>query len=145
MSRRIAPWRWFVALVGLSFGLGAMTVVVANMSGGGPSAGLILAGLALAALVILGFWLMGRYWSQIDEAAREAHKWAWYWGSNVALIPAVLGLVLLMRRPELTPPLWPGLEATPAHYMATGGFAVMLLLLIGYGVAWALWWFWKSR
>ena len=145
MASRIAPWRWIVALFALSFGLGAVLAVFSAMSReAGPVliAAMVLVVVGLSALAV---WLTTKYWSRIDEAAREAHKWAWFWGGNIAIVPAVLGFVLLVERPDLGTPLLPGFEPTPAHYVATGGLLVLLLLMAGYVIAWVGWWLWKGR
>ena len=145
MSNRIAPWRWIIALFGLSFGLGIVLSMFGSMSrDAGPAIVALMAAVVIG-LCALALWLMAMYWRRIDEAAREAHKWAWFWGGNIALIPAVLGFVALLERPDLGTPLLPGLEATPAHYVATGGVLVLGLLLVGYGLAWVGWWLWKGR
>lgn len=145
MSAPIAPWRWIVALFGLSVALGAVLGIFSGMTRGATPVALIVMALVVVGLTALMLWLMAMYWRRIDEAAREAHKWAWFWGANVALIPAVLGFVILLERPDLEAPLWPGFEATPAHYVATGGLIVIGLLMVGYGVAWLGWWLWKGR
>ena len=144
-AKQIAPWRWLVALLGLSLGLGATVGIYAAMSREASVGGLILMGLVLAGLMAVGVWLVAMYWRRIDEAAREAHKWAWFWGGNVALMPLIVGLFFLLERPDLQVPLWPGLQAGPAGYVATGGFIVVFTLLIGYSLAWLYWWLWKSR
>ena len=101
--------------------------------------------LVVTGLSALAVWLTVMYWRRIDEAAREAHKWAWFWGGNIALIPVMVGFVLLLQRPDLGAPLWPGFPPEPAYYVATGGVIVVFSLLAGYGLAWLAWWLWKSR
>jgi len=144
-AKQIAPWRWLVALLGLSLGLGATVGIYAAMSREASVGSLILMGLVVAGLMAVGVWLVAMYWRRLDEAAREAHKWAWFWGGNVALLPLIVGLFFLLERPDLQVPLWPGLHAGPAGYVATGGFIVVFTLLIGYSLAWLYWWLWKSR
>lgn len=140
-----APWQWLIALVVVSALLGGVLAVASNAAPGLGLGALILAVVLVIALAALGGWLISIYWHQIDEAAREAHKWAWYWGGNVALLPLVIGLTLLFQNPDTQVPLWPGLEANPAGYVATGGLAVMFTLIAGYILAWLYWWLWKSR
>ena len=144
-THRIAPWRWLVALFGLTFGLGSVLGIASAMSRGAGIGVLALVGLVIVGLVALAVWLSAMYWRRIDEAAREAHKWAWFWGGNIALVPLLLGFFVLMERPDLGAPLWPGFEATPAGYVATGGTLVIFALITSYGLAWLYWWLWKSR
>lgn len=145
MPAPIAPWRWIVALFALSAALGIVLGVFSSMVGGSGPLAIVLMGLVVTALSALMIWLSAKYWGRIDEAAREAHKWAWFWGANIALLPALIGFILLVERPDIEAPLWPGFDATPAHYVATGGLIVIGLLGIGYGLAWLGWWFWKGR
>lgn len=141
----IAPWRWIVALFGLSFGFGAVLAVFATMTRDADLWALVLMAVVVAGLSALAVWITAMYWRRIDEAAREAHKWAWFWGGNIALVPVMIGFVLLLQRPDLGAPLWPGFDPTPAYYVATGGIIVVFFLIIGYALAWLFWWFWKSR
>jgi len=142
---RIAPWRWLAALFALAVGLGGLLGVASSVSRGASLGALALMALATAGLTALGVWLAVMYWRRLDEAAREAHKWSWFWGGNIALIPLLVGFFVLVERPEFGAPLWPGLEATPGNYVVTGGLAVAFALMAGYGVAWLYWWLWKSR
>ena len=94
-------------------------------------------------LLMVGSMAAGVAWMRsIDEAAREAHKSAWFWGGSGGM--AVGGvLVCLATLPQADslhmPPLFDG-RTDPAAYAATGAFGMMLLMLIGYTVAWAWWW-----
>ena len=144
-ASRVAPWRWLVALFILAFGLGGVLGIAASMARGANLGLLILMGMVAAGLMALGVWLSAMYWRRIDEAAREAHKWAWFWGGNLAMAPLLVGFIILVERPELTPPLWPGFEAEPSGYVATGGLVVVFSLLLGYGLAYTYWWLWKNR
>ncbi|ESQ81221.1 hypothetical protein [Asticcacaulis sp. YBE204] len=95
----------------------------------------------LIACTIGGFIGLGIavvWWKRSDEAVREAHKWAWYWGGSVGLIvPAViLGMSML------------GIEVLPDAYVASTGLSgpasgiliTLLPMFAGYIVAWAVWW-----
>lgn len=111
---------------GLSFGPGLMAIVV-------------LAGI----LMIATFWLGARWMKSIDEAAQEAHKWSWYWGGSVGLAAGmVLTFVgsLPMGANLHIESVFDG-RTDPAAYMATGAVAIVALMMIGYLLAWALWWF----
>ena len=144
-GRRIAPWRWLAAFLGLCTGLGAALAIFASMSRGAQPGGWIMMGLIIVGLSAIGAWLVGMYWRQIDEAAREAHKWAWFWGGNAVSLPLLIAFVFLNERPEIGVPLLPGFDAGPAGYVATGGMITMFALLFGYSIAWLFWWLWRSR
>lgn len=83
-------------------------------------------------------WLVLKAWSRMDEAAREAHKWAWYWGGALGIIP---GFVIANSR-SLGLELAGRLGFTePSELIEFGGVAVLLSMLVGYLLAWGLWWF----
>ena len=101
-----------------------------------PSVGVeALTVVMMAAVLGVSFW----WWSRLDEAAREAHKWAWYWGgSSGMLIGLVLMLVLKTRPADIALPA--SLGQTPADLLLNGMMAILLFQLVGYGLAWAWWW-----
>jgi len=78
----------------------------------------------------------------IDEAAQEAHKWSWYWGGSAGLGVGVVALLLSMApaSENWSVPTLDG-RTDPVAYAASGAFGLMVVLLIGYGIAWAWWWF----
>ena len=75
------------------------------------------------------------YWRTIDEVAKEAQKWAWFWGGSIGM---GLGFVATAVRPIGLASLFEG--ADPAHLMAYGGITVMVGQLLGFTIAWAYWW-----
>ena len=116
---------------GVAGGLSAMV-------GGDGAVQIAIRGLAMAAAMAVGMLACRRWWNSIDEAAREAHKWAWWWGSTYGLAIAGVGLLTLMTTR--------GGEAliladrSPADVLITGAGAVVLVQTVGYGIAWAVWW-----
>ncbi len=80
------------------------------------------------------------WWRRTDEAAREAHKWSFFWGATCGI--SVLGVAL--------PPLLPGdglvrlarrLDfQTDTDLVLFGLLLVMGVQLVGYTIAWAIWW-----
>ena len=96
--------------------------------------GLMLVVMA-GALAVCLYW-----WRRTDEAAREAHKWSFFWGATCGI--AVLGVAL--------PPLLPGggLVRLARGFDFDGEtglvlFGLLLALivqLVGYTIAWAVWW-----
>jgi energy-coupling factor transporter transmembrane protein EcfT len=92
-------------------------------------------GVMMAAVLGVSVW----WWRRLDEAAREAHKWAWYWGgSSGMLIGLVLMLTLTTRPADIAIPA--GLGETPADLVGAGMLIILGFQLVGYGLAWAWWW-----
>ncbi len=110
---------------------------------------------------MLLFWVIGAFavitmvicmifsfkWMQsIDEAAREAHKAAWFWGGTGGMSLGMV-LVILSSLPQaerLPLSTWLDGRTDPAAFMATGALAMLLLMTLGYTIVWA-WWWWKRR
>ena len=56
--------------------------VSAAVGDGGWSSAPTVAG-AVGLAMAVGLWVCARWWRGLDEAAQEAHKWAWWWGSSL--------------------------------------------------------------
>ena len=102
---------------------------------------------AVAVVALIGAMAVTVAWMRsIDEAAREAHKSAWFWGGCGGM--AVAGvLVILASMPQAATvdiPVWFPDRTDPAAYAATGAAGLALLMIAGYTLAWA-WWWWKRR
>ncbi len=130
-----------VAAFGLVFGLslvigvfaGIGSVFVSDIPGpSGLAASLAVNGVAMGAALILCIW----WWRRIDEAAREAHKWAWWWGGCTgALVGATILLTALSRDSGM------GFGGLPLPEVLVAGMSLMFACqVIGYTVAWAVWW-----
>lgn len=80
------------------------------------------------------------WWQGLDEAAREAHKWAWWWGSTFSL--AVGGVVLITLTMAMNPAeMNEALRDTTAIDLVAGGaMGALLMQCGGYFIAWAVWW-----
>lgn len=106
------------------------------------SAALWAVGVFAAVTMLISLWVGLKWMTSIDEAAQEAHKWAWYWGGSGGM--AVGGVLVIMaslpQAAMIQIPAWYSDRADPAAYAATGAFGMLTLMLIGYGVAWAWWW-----
>ncbi|MDI1364904.1 MAG: hypothetical protein PSX79_08575 [bacterium] len=100
--------------------------------------------LALAAIAAIGVggWLTVIYWRNVDEAAREAHKFAWFWGGSGGLLLA-LPILALLDTPKLEALF--GAGGDPARWVWLGVFGLLLLQLAGYGLVWAGWWLIRRR
>ena len=78
------------------------------------------------------------WWRGIDEAAREAHKWAWWWGGSGGVLVGSIFLLTLTFSDEAATPVEVGVSAP--DLIAGGMFAILLFQLAGYSIAWAAWW-----
>ncbi len=102
--------------------------------------GLLALGVGIGAL-----WFCFIYWKRLDEAAREAHKFAWYWGGSLGLAVSGVLVGVLSGGVDASTLLWPGFEADASGYLMTGAIAVVAAQLVGYVLVWAGWWLWKGR
>ena len=88
--------------------------------------------------VALPFMLI--WWKKVDEAVKEAHKWAWFWGGSLGMMLAIwIATINLFMNGQLLTPLLvaSGLEA---YGFEAGVIAAVLLMSYGYMGAWAIWW-----
>lgn len=108
------------------------------------SSTMVVAVFVPVAIILVGFsFWVGAWWMKsIDEAAQEAHKWSWYWGGSCGLSIAMFGYLafFLPASADWDLPTMSG-RTDPMAYAVTGGLFVIFLLLAGYTIAWALWWF----
>lgn len=95
-----------------------------------------------AALIMAWSMAVSVGWMRsIDEAAREAHKSAWFWGGCGGM--GVGGsLMVLASLPQTATFQFPAIHGRtdPAAYAAAGAFGLMTLMVLGYTIAWAIWW-----
>ena len=124
---------WF-SLLAFSFALAMTSTVIERAGGGGGSAD--FSGLQLL-LTVLGACVFAVLsWRNLDEAAREAHKWAWYWGGSLAIIP---GFIFASLSSSVE---WAGRLSlrTPGELVQFGALTVLASMLVGYLIAWGVWW-----
>ena len=122
------------------------TMIVAGVAGAaiamlGDQPGAIGIGLTVAiitAAMMIGLALCIWWWRGIDEAAREAHKWAWWWGGSGGLgIGGVVLITLDFATDDMAAALF-GSESN--ELFAAGMLSIAFFQIIGYGIAWAAWW-----
>nr|WP_313633198.1 hypothetical protein [Brevundimonas naejangsanensis] len=104
--------------------------------GRAPSIGVVVlaAGLAVFTALHTLYW-----WRGLDEAAKEAHKWAWWWGGNLGFVVGGAAVVIAaVAGVNLLPAAVPH---TDAALIALGVAAAFAAQAVGYGVAWCGWWF----
>jgi hypothetical protein len=103
---------------------------------------------AFAVVGMAGAYWIGLAWMRnIDEAAREAHKAAWYWGGvgGMSVGGVLMILAMLPQARTVAIPAFNVGDAHPAAYAASGAFALMLLMVMGYTLFWGFWWLRRSR
>lgn len=129
----------YLSMLGVSLLVG---MVVGGLSalidafGGAAADPLRIALLALSIMAVV--WVCIAWWRDADEAVREAHKWAWYWGGSTGMA-SVLGLFALSTWGVVDVTL-PPLGSGPDDLIMTGVALTVGAQGVGYGIAWALWW-----
>jgi hypothetical protein len=113
---------------------GGVAGVVAVTPGAPGPVGASVIGAATALAMGLGLWASLRWWRGLDEAAHEAHKWAWWWGSTFGLAAAGVTLLSLVHGAPAV------LTGAPAEMFLAGAALVALFQTAGYAVAWSVWW-----
>jgi hypothetical protein len=81
------------------------------------------------------------YWRNLDEAAREAHKFAWMWGGSAAIVLA-LPILPLLNTVQLVAMFGPH---PPGDWVIGGVLSLLGLQIAGYGLTWAGWWLVRQR
>ena len=93
---------------------------------------------AMTAAMAVGLVVCNWWWQGLDEAAREAHKWAWWWGSTFGLAIGGVALLTLMAAGGEGGGLLA--DQAPVDVFMTGAFVIVGMQTAGYAIAWAFWW-----
>ena len=95
---------------------------------------------SVTGLVVSVVWALvwvGQAWVRTDETAREAHKFAYFWGGSFGSLVGLIGLIVLTA---------PGLHLAlprlhgPGGYLLLGAMAMAVAQTAGYAMTWAGWW-----
>jgi hypothetical protein len=105
-----------------------------------PVATPLAAGLAVTVLMAATLWASAAWWRKLDEAARDAHKTAWFWGGTVGLAVAGILMVVLMAKGGEGALGFIQRDAGPAVYVVLGTMLCIVPQMLGYAVVWAGWW-----
>lgn len=101
-----------------------------------PTVAFVVVGFVLiAAMAVSVFW-----WLTIDEAQREAHKWAWYWGGSSGLLISVFAFVAALAGGDALMMPYVRFMDYEGHLVALGMITSLAPAIIGYGIAWLIWW-----
>ncbi len=141
-SRRSSPTGrllWGILAVTLLFTIAVKLMSARVDEGEAQPVGLIVA--VIAGLIVLApalVYASAKHWRGLDEAAQEAHKWAWFWGGSLGMAPAVL----ITAVPSVSLGLAERLGyRSPGDLVQFGAGAVLAFMIAGYFIAWGLWWF----
>lgn len=141
-ARRAGLGMFMASLVGCGVIAGGLIAVLDSLGVHLPAWLAGLAALAVGGLTML--WSRG-WWSRVDEAVREAHKTAWYWGGSVGMVPVMgLAAILMFDQSGLSLDRF---AAVPGDggLILTGIVITVGLQLVGYGLFWAGWWLSRGR
>jgi len=138
------PRMKWIALV-LTFGIAFVLGILLRRTETGDLDGRIFTLLAIGSLAIF-LPLALVWWRSLDELAKEAHKSAWYWGGSTGLGLSVIPIIALtemtargaVNLDQLAP------EASFLLGLSGGVFIPIFMTLLGYLVAWGLFW-WQKR
>lgn len=105
------------------------------------------------ALTIAGAWVIWAgamtflHWSRLDEAARAAHRWAWYWGGTIGLTAALIIGMVSLKAPVVTSIIsqmgsFLVSDSTPPEqsYLFLGVMLCGVGQALGFAGAWLYWW-----
>jgi hypothetical protein len=130
----------FVLVMGATLVLGGLAGAGSAFLGDQPGpVGTAVTAALISAAMAAGFTACVWWWRGIDEAAREAHKWAWWWGGSGGMgVGAILLLTLMLRAEEQ--PLPAGFGSTSGDIFVSGMISILLFQMAGYTLAWVGWW-----
>jgi hypothetical protein len=119
------------------FGSVAVGVVVmlALRRFGGDLGPIAVAGVSTALIVTANLAFLG-YWRALDEVAREAHRYAVFWGTLAAIGVVAVAVITLRLHPEI----FPAVDAPPGTIFAFGMLAPLVLLTVAILAGWCFWW-----
>lgn len=129
----------FVLVLGLVGGIGAGFLSDVPGVGGLVGSGVFLLLVMAGTLVISAWW-----WRRLDEAAREAHKWAWYWGGCTGMVVGMAAVLTLATRDIEIERFLPA-DTNAGDLIVTGMMSILLFQLAGYTLAWGWWWLARMR
>ncbi len=137
---RLGPRATFFSLLLTCLLLGAVAGTASALLR--PEDGIMSAlvpGLILALVFVAVFLISLKWWRTLDEAAQEAHKWAWWWGGSWGMAAGfiVIGALYLLDRDDAVGGL---LGNSPSAIFYHGAMAIVLAQTLGYALCWSLWW-----
>jgi hypothetical protein len=139
LGRKEQITQGIMAVLALVGGIGG-AVFAAGSDLGFAVAPALLASGALIAMIVLTL-VSVVYWRNLDEAAREAHKFAWFWGGSASLV-LVIPILPLVSTTRLVAAFGPH---PPSDWAIGGVLAFLGLQITCYGLIWLGWWLVRQR
>lgn len=135
----------FVGMVVVLFVLGLVGGIGSGFLSDQPGVGgLIGSGLFIVAVMAATLAVTVWWWRRLDEAAREAHKWAWYWGGSAGMMLGMAAVLTLATRDVDIERFLPA-DTNTGDLIVGGMLSILLFQLAGYTLAWGWWWLARMR
>jgi hypothetical protein len=132
---RYLAYGLFCGLAGLVGG------AISALVGGTGVVEVVVKAVTTTAAMAVAMFACRWWWNGLDEAAREAHKWAWWWGSTYGLAFGGVALLTVFTAAENTKAFagWQTLDV-----LLSGAGLLVGVQCAGYAIAWGIWW-WQRR
>jgi NADH:ubiquinone oxidoreductase subunit 6 (subunit J) len=137
--RRPNPLGKFAAIVAICLAAGGVVGAVTAVNGQSNLSQIILALVLIGTLVVVFVFSLD-WWRGLDEAAQEAHKWAWWWGGSAGMSLGLIVLVALLRLGAAQAIPESVTNKSPEDLIYLGAMGMLVCQMAGYVVAWAAWW-----
>ena len=138
-SRRPNPLGKFAAIAAICLAAGGILGGVTAANGQGVISQRIVAVVLAGTLIVVSVFCVA-WWKGLDEAAQEAHKWAWWWGGSAGMSLGLIALVALVRLGAAEAIPEAVMRQPPEDLIHVGAIGMLLCQLLGYVIAWAAWW-----
>ena len=142
-AKRLPPAFWAAAAVGIALIWAAANVIfIKQMAGMGEPVRLAITGF----VVLISFFFAFRQWRLLDEPSRAAQVWAWAKGGQVGLVIAMVVAVAVVEAPGLAQPMHQLVDRSHGRLdpealgFALGVISAGMLQVVGFGLAWLIWW-----
>ncbi len=128
------PLARYGAVMGVCAAAGAVAGGVSAVFGESGPTGVVVVAVVTGLAMALALWSCTFWWRGLDEAAQEAHKWAWWWGSTFGMAIGGVALFTLVMSAE------DALGGSAKDLLLGGAAIIVGFQTVGYAIAWAAWW-----
>jgi hypothetical protein len=146
-SRKLAIWGYASAAIAgsLAIVVGAFALLIAHHPGPpAPESAWVLTA-AYGVAIVWAVVFIALYWRRLDEAAKEAQKFAWFYGSiGATVLSAPIIVQVRLTGDHFLASVLPHAMSGPAALLTLGWMALLLAQGAGFCLVWAGWW-WAKR